>query len=273
MDLHRFEDNKNLFFDPKPHTTDFFELLIIQEGTGYIELNGLRQSIQPNSVFFISPFQKKACSISHENLVGFHLVFQNNFLADFFNDKLFAYRLQYFYNSNFPQFVCLENPDYKTLQFAFDETIKELQNYQKDSPHILRSLLYFALAKLNRLYASTYGISSDTNADSMIYRFKELMELNIRSKHTVSEYCELLNLGRHELNSMVKAHTGFTSKDLINNRLLQEIKTELRYTNKTISEIAFELNFSEPNNLTRFFKNRIGSSPSQFKTNYHNDSY
>jgi AraC family transcriptional activator of pobA len=73
------------------------------------------------------------------------------------------------------------------------------------------------------------------------------------------------------MNEMVKEHTGNTAKEIINKRLLQEVKTELRYTNKTIAEIAHALNFSEPNNLTRFFHEMEGYSPSSFRDNYQND--
>jgi len=272
MDLHKFEDNANVFFDPNPHTIDFFEVMIFENGNGQIELNGHKLDVTTNSLFFTSPFQKKSCKIDPATVRGFHLVFQNDFLSDFFDDKLFTYRLQYFFNSQYPQYLQLQNEDYDIIKLTLNEIIAEVKNYQNDSLHILRSLLYFSLAKLNRLYSKRYNISPDTQSDSTLYKFKEMLEKNIRSTHQVEEYCRFLRVSRQQLNKMVKAHTGLTSKSMINNRLLQEVKMELRYTDKTIAEIAFELNFSEPNNLTRFFKNLEGISPSDYRDNYQNDS-
>jgi len=272
MDLHKFEDNPNIFFDPKPHTIDFFEVMIFEKASGQIELNGHLLDVTNNSLFFISPFQKKSCKIDLIGVRGFHLVFQNEFLSDFFGDKLFTYRLQYFFNSQYPQYLRLRNEDYEIIRLTLNEIIDEIKNYQNDSLHILRSLLYFSLAKLNRLYSKRYDISPDTQSDSTLYKFKEMLEENIRSTHQVEKYCQLLRVSRQQLNKMVKAHTGLTSKSLINNRLLQEVKMELRYTDKTIAEIAFALNFSEPNNLTRFFKNLEGITPSVYRDNYQNDS-
>ena len=40
---------------------------------------------------------------------------------------------------------------------------------------------------------------------------------------------------------------------------------ELSYSNKTISEIADALNFSEANNLTRFFNRLEGITPSMYR--------
>jgi AraC family transcriptional activator of pobA len=272
MDLHRFEHNPNVFFDPNPHTIDFFEIMIFQKASGTIDLNGQLLEVTENSFFFICPFQKKSCHIPLEGVKGFHLVFQNDFLSDFFDDKLFAYRLQYFYNSQHPQYFRTTDEEYSIIQFAFNEIISEINNYQNDSAHIIRSLLYFSLSKLNRLYSKFYNISPDTQSHSSIHKFKELLEMNIRTIHTVNDYCILLNTDRHKLNAMIKAHTGQTTKQIINSRLLQEVKTELRYSNKTIAEISHELNFSDPNNLTRFFRKMEGISPASYRKNNQNDS-
>ena len=272
MDLHKFENNPNVFFEPAPHTTDFFEIFIFEKASGKIELNGHLLEVKENTLFFISPFQKKSCEIEIPGIKGFHLVFQSGFLSDFFNDKLFTYRLQYFYNSQYPQYLQVKTENYDVIQLALNEIISEIKKFQNDSLHIIRSLLYFSLSKLNRLFSEHYNISADTRSNSMIYKFKETLELNIRTMHSVKEYCNLLHISRHQLNTIVKKHFGNTSKEIISNRLLQEIKMELQYSNKTIAEIAHTLNFSESNNLTRFFKKLEGISPSAYRDIYQNDS-
>ena len=273
MDLHTFENNPNAFFESHPHTCDFFEIMIFEKASGTMDLNGQVLDVSGNSLFFICPFQKKSCKIPLEDVKGFHLVFQNNFLANFFDDKLFAYRLQYFYNSQQPQYLLLKNKDYDIIRFALNEIIAEINNYQNDSSHIIRSLLYFSLSKLNRLYSTFYNISPDTQSNNKIHKFKELLELNIRRAHSVNDYCDMLEVNRYKLNRLAKAQTGHSSKEMINNRLLQEVKMELRYSTKTIAEIAYDLNFSEPNNLTRFFRKMEGVSPVTYRKSAQNDSF
>jgi AraC-like DNA-binding protein len=271
MDLHKLDNNPTVFFDPNPHTCDFFEIFIFEKANGFIDVNGQVLHVTDNSFFFICPFQTKSCNIPLDGIKGFHLVFQNDFLADFFDDKLFAYRLQYFYNSQHPQYFRTTNEEYSAIQFALNEIISEIKQYQNDSKHIIRSLLYFSLSKLNRLYSKFYHISPNTQSHSSIHKFKELLELNIRSLHAVHDYCLLLNTDRHKLNKMIKAHTGQTTKQIINSRLLQEVKTELRYSQKTIAEISHSLNFSDPNNLTRFFRKMEGINPISYRKKHQND--
>lgn len=69
------------------------------------------------------------------------------------------------------------------------------------------------------------------------------------------------------MNAMVKEHTRLTPKELINKRLLQEVKMELCHSRKTIAEIAHGLHFSEPNNLTRVFRNMEGITLRRTKRN------
>ena len=273
MDLHKFETNPNVSFEASPHTTNFFEIFIFEKAKGLIQLNGHTLNIEENTFFFISPYQKKSCEIELSEIKGFHLVFQNDFLSHFFDDKLFVYRLQYFYNSKHPQYLQLTKEEYNKIQFALNEIISEINNFQNDSLHIIRSLLYFSLSKLNRLFSKHYNLSSETQVDSAIYNFKEKLELNIRKFHSVEEYCKILSISRHQLNKVVKDYFGCTSKEIIHFRLLQEIKMELCYSNKTVSEIANALNFSEANNLTRFFNRLEGITPSIYRKNYQNDSH
>ncbi|MEO0528687.1 MAG: helix-turn-helix domain-containing protein [Bacteroidota bacterium] len=272
MDLHKFETNPNAFFDPNPQTGDFFEIMMFQKAKGSIVLNGQSLKATKNSFFFICPFQKKSCHIPIESVKGFHLVFQNDFLSNFFDDKLFAFRLQYFYNSQQPQYLVLQDEEYGILKDVLNEIINEINNYQKDSPHIIRSLLYFSLSKLNRLYCQSYNISPETQSNSGIYEFKELLESHIRKIHSVGGYCDLLRIDRYKLNRIVKGHMGCSAKEIIDTRLLNEIKMELRYSDKTIAEISHALHFSEPNNLTRFFKKLEGMNPNTYRKKAQNDS-
>ena len=273
MDLHRLEDEPKPFFLPEVHTTDFFEVLIFEKGQGSIDLNGHFVELQPRTVCFLSPFQKKRCAIDIDSLKGFHLVFQNDFLSEFFEDKLFSYRMQYFYNTQHPQCVQLSETDYPLLQNICNEIVNEIEHYQNDSAHLIRSLLYFALSKLNRLYAQTYALPTESYANSVVYQFKEVLEKNFKQKHLANDYCELLHIERHKLNALTKNYLGQTVKEAIEARLLQEIRSELRYSQHTIAMIADHVGINEANNLTRFFKRMTGISPSAYRKHFQNDSF
>ena len=271
MDVRAFENITENYFLEELHTTNFFEMFVFENAQGQIDLNGHSLKVTDQTIFFISPYQKKRCSINVAGVKGFHLVFKDDFFSNFFDDKIFSYRLQFFYNSEYPQFLKLTSQEFSAIKVPLQDMVTEIKNFQNDSPHIMRSLLYFTLSKLNRLYSKQFKISSDTQSNTVVYKFKERMEEHIRQLHTVKEYAELLDISRHQLNAIAKSYFGKTAKQIIQNRLLQEIKIELQYTNKTINEIADHLNFSEANNLTRFFTKHESISPKHYRGNYQND--
>ncbi|WP_394747006.1 helix-turn-helix domain-containing protein [Spongiimicrobium salis] len=266
MDLHRFESNPNTHFQPEVHTIDFYEIMILEESKGDVYLNDHGTSLKPLTLLFASPHQKKKNNI--RDAKGFHLVFKSDFLADFFSDKLFVHRLHYFYNAVHPQFFQIRPEDYGLIKSCLHEIQEEIHQYKIDSKHIIRSLLYFVLSKLNRLYAVHYQISRDQYAHIEVYQFKEVLEKQIRNLQRVEAYTSILGTDRNRLNKLLKQYDGSTITQNIHQRLIQEIKTELLYTSKTISEIAHALNFSESNNLSRFFTQHEKMSPSQFRTKY-----
>ncbi|WP_410493305.1 helix-turn-helix domain-containing protein [Chryseobacterium sp. 3008163] len=55
-----------------------------------------------------------------------------------------------------------------------------------------------------------------------------------------------------------------TATELLKQRLLAEIKDRLVYSNKTVSEISFDLNYAEPGHMMRFFKMQTGMTTSAY---------
>lgn len=57
---------------------------------------------------------------------------------------------------------------------------------------------------------------------------------------------------------------GLSAVHLLKQRLLQEVKSDLLFTDLSVKEIAYRLHFSESNHLMRFFKQMTGQTISEF---------
>ena len=265
MDLGVFEETPDFAFTPEVHGTDFFEIMVFVKGNGTLQLDTEKIEIRDSTFLFISPYQKRSWRVDRSRIKGYFLIFEKDFLAEFFSDKLFVYRLQYFYNR---QVKTAFIPNSRLFSFEndiFAEIFHEIKNYQKDSLHLLRSIVYYVLIKLNREFCQYHQLENDTQLNNYAYLFKEALEKHIRNKQQVSEYAELLGISRVSLNAAVKQQFGVTAVEMIKDRLISEIKSELLYSTANISEISHELNFSESNNLIRLFKSRTGVSPRVFR--------
>ncbi|WP_242920228.1 helix-turn-helix domain-containing protein [Pontibacter liquoris] len=263
---------KEAYLDTEVYNTDYFEILLFRKAKGHLVLNQRKISLSDNIIIFISPFQKRQWQLDPEHLDFTFLIFQEDFLNEFFADKLFTYRLLYFYQLDYPLRMQVTAGYIQKACSTLTEIHAELREANPDSEHLIRSLLYYLLLKLNRDYAQQNNLPLDKPEHNYAYQFKKLLELHIKEKQRISEYAELLGISRITLNKAVQAQFGVAATHLLKQRLLFEIKNHLLHSDLTIIEIAHELHFSEPNHLMRFFKTQTGQTITAFLTDYQNGS-
>lgn len=264
------DEVKESYLTEETYNTDYFEIVFIKSANGSVTINQQNLQIKNNSIVFISPFQKRKWNLSEQNLEFKVLVFQEDFLNDFFADKLFTYRLLYFYQLDYPLLMQIEKSLFEKYCEQLIEIKTELTKTQTDSVHIIRSLLYYLLQKLNRQYAQDQNLPIENSGNNYAFQFKKLLEQHIKEKQRIGEYAELLSISRITLNKAVKAQFYVTASNILKQRLLFEVKNLLIHSELTINEIAHNLNFSEPNHLMRFFKSQTGKTTTEFLASYQN---
>lgn len=270
LDLGKLEESKAFFFEDTPHTVDFYELLFFQEASGTLQLDDQVIQLSNRQIVFASPYQRRIWKVDRSNIKGYYLIFENQFLEQFFADPYFVFRIQYFYNQHTPLHLSEDDVSFFNHQCAFEAMQMELADLKNDSNDFLRAFLLLILAGTNRKYAHTYGLSPDRVANTTAFQFKKLVEQRIRTLQKVGDYADLLNVSRVTINKMVKEQFRIPASQYIKTRLLTEVKRELLYTSKHVNEIAYDLNFSEPSSLIRFFKSTESRSPTEFRKAYQN---
>lgn len=264
------DEVKESYLTVEAYNTDYFEIVFITSAIGSVTINQQNFQIKDNSVVFISPFQKRKWDLVEKGLEFKILVFQEDFLNDFFADKLFTFRFLYFYQLDYPLLMEIDKNSFEKYCEQLTEIKTELIATKADSVHIIRSLLYYLLQKLNRQYAQANDLSIESSTNNYAFEFKRLLEVYIKEKQRVNDYSDLLNISRITLNKAVKTQFNVTATNLLKQRLLFEIKNLLIHSDLTISEIAHHLNFSEPNHLMRFFKSQTGKTTTEFLDGYQN---
>lgn len=105
------------------------------------------------------------------------------------------------------------------------------------------------IAKQNHLYLS----------------FCELLNNDAKVINHVAHYASLLNTSPQNLNAACKKYVKLTASEILAAHIIKEAKRLLIYTTKSISEIAFDLGFSDKSNFSKYFKRYTGLTPSEFK--------
>ena len=98
-----------------------------------------------------------------------------------------------------------------------------------------------------------------------IREFNLLVEMHYKTKHSVLEYADLMNKPAKSLTNLFALHSEKTPLKVIQDRIHIEAKRQLLFTQKIVKEIAFELGFDDIQSFSRFFKNKEGLSPKEFR--------
>ncbi|MCM1218747.1 MAG: helix-turn-helix transcriptional regulator, partial [Lachnospiraceae bacterium] len=64
---------------------------------------------------------------------------------------------------------------------------------------------------------------------------------------------------------LIKKETGKSAQEYIQLTVMSKAKELLTETDKTVSEIAYELGFNYPHHLSRVFKKVVGMTPNDYR--------
>ncbi|MDX1769121.1 MAG: helix-turn-helix domain-containing protein, partial [Arenibacter troitsensis] len=147
--------------------------------------------------------------------------------------------------------------DDKSLNFLFKSLCWEMEQVNLNQ-EALEGGLKAILAKMVK-YATLQG---GGNTD-MTVQFVNLLSENL--KNNVSFYAETLNTTSQNLNAICHKVFNKTASDVIAEYIIMEVKRQLAYTNKSISDIAYDLEFKDTSHFTKYFKRYTQLTPLQFR--------
>ena len=98
--------------------------------------------------------------------------------------------------------------------------------------------------------------------------FKEFIKLvseNHRKERRVDFYAERLFLSPKHFSTVIKKVSGKTAGQWIDDYVILEAKTLLKYSAMSIQEVAYYMYFPNPSFFGKYFRHHTGMSPSEYK--------
>ncbi|WP_346319950.1 helix-turn-helix domain-containing protein [Chitinophaga sp. YIM B06452] len=145
------------------------------------------------------------------------------------------------------------------------------QHIDKHTQSVIVSNVELLLNYCNRFYDRQFYTRAKVNAD-VVQRFERLVKeyfnqpaLIEAGLPPVSYFASRLNLSTGYLSDLLQKFTGKTTQEHIHLELVEKAKSLLWSTEKSISEIAYELGFEHPSHFAKLFKAKTGKSPSGFR--------
>lgn len=244
-------------FDPtkrytKPHRHNkYLELVYFQEGQGFHHMDDKCHTITTPIFFFIWKEQVHHWEITTVPK-GYVIIIKEEFL-DKSLDKSLALLLKKLHDLQFANV-----PEDESIDKLFEILCREKKQNSPVQKEILEGSLKALLAKIIS-FSDTVGHQSIDLAS----KFTELLEE--RPKNNVTYYADCLNTTSQNLNTMCKKQFSKTASEVIATYIVQETKRLLLYTDLSVAEIAFDLDFKDVSHFVKYFKRQIGQTPLQFK--------
>ncbi len=170
-----------------------------------------------------------------------------------------------FYGAAVTPILKLREDQIRPLQAVSEVLEKELLSKDGYQLEMLQMLLKRILILCTRYYKDLFDIKQVDDSMDLMRHYNFLVEQHFRTKHQVSDYANLLNKSPKTLANTFKKLNLKSPSRIIQERLVLEARRLLYYSDKTVSEIGYELGFEDIQSFSRFFKKECSLSPNQFR--------
>ncbi len=249
-----------------PHRHAYYTAIWVQKGRREHHIDFQTYPLTENAVFLISPGQVHQL-VPATRPQGWVIIFSPEFLQHHHISEDFIREINLFNSFE-------ERPPVQLGQEAAEKLSKILplmeDTFRSGMPFRIAALS--AYLKLFLLYCNQECVLQRPQQDPndsghrILRDFKELVTRHFRTLHKTSDYAERLHITPKYLNQVVKSLLGQTAKEVIQEKIVLNAKRELRYSAKSVKEIALELGFEDPLYFSHFFKTCTGQSPTSFRS-------
>ena len=248
----------------RPHThRDLHQLLVILEGGGEMRAENSVHAIAAPTLLIVPAGVVHAFTFQRDTR-GYVVTLAESALAELATREP-AFRA--LFEGAMP--VPLEHSAMEAHEL--EEAVVRLQReFQWAAPaHVaatearLITLLVCAVRATHQLQGTLRGTRGPRA--TLVARFRQAVEANLRAGWEVNRYAKSLGVTPARLRDACLEVTGSPPTHIVHERMILEAKRSLKYTNMTIAETAYDLGFSDPAYFSRFFSERVGVSPAEFR--------
>lgn len=245
----------------RPHKHDaYFELIYLSEGAGFHWIDTEKFQITPPVVFFLSG------QLHYWEMTAIPKGYVMLFKDDFFNSLKHSDLLNLI--STLQETVAVPLSPDDQLDHIFYEMEQEYKNPSLHSIELMQGYLQVALVRLLR-HKEQSAVQAPGTHQVVFRKFQQFLRShNPVANVKVNEAATQLGVSPQNLNAICRKASGRSASELIIEQVILEAKRYLIHSDKTISEIAFTLNFSDPSHFVKYFKKTAGETPQAFRSRH-----
>lgn len=232
-----------------------------------LSIDGHPFDITSNCLLFISEFYTKIeGNLSQARIITFDKTFVG---SDSSQNQLGNFLLLFYGNSflNGVPKITLNEEEAKEFQSLWEHLDQELMNRNNPISEALARNTFQRLMLLSQKIhlQNSFDLPIDFKDLRVIREFQYLVEMHFKELTKVSDYAKLLGITPKKISELFNCCYQFKASEVISNRRNLYAKKMLIYSDELIKNIAFDLNFSDSQSFSHFFKKHNGQTPEEFR--------
>jgi AraC family transcriptional regulator, transcriptional activator of pobA len=177
-----------------------------------------------------------------------------------------------FFSYELSESLHLSDREREIVEGCYANVISEIsQNIDKHSKKLIVANLELLLKYCSRFYDRQFITREHVN-HGLIEQFEQKINDYLWSEQLKSDglpnvayFADELHLSANYFGDLIKKETGKSALEFIHLKLLEVAKERVLDPTKSISEVSYELGFKYPQHFTRFFKQKVGVSPLEYR--------
>ena len=249
----------------RPVSLDGFAAIVMMSGEATLSINLNEYLVRPNDVVISTPEVAIHVVGYTEQATAYMIAFSKSFVNEIQIDL--ATSLPVYMRFGKDPVLHATSADVGEIRQVF-QLIKTMLRSDKERyrHEIIRTLFTTAFYIITDLNQRERPANRPKGRGELIFEeFTSLLQRYNKRERNVGFYARQLNITPKYLSSVVKEVSGRTAARWIDESVILEAKTLLKYSGMSIQEIAYSLNFSTQSFFGKYFKQHTGTSPSRYK--------
>lgn len=218
--------------------------------------------------FFISSasmFQFHSMTNSEFYMLAFNSEFLSNMNVDIRSIAHIVSQLR-----NNAHIAVLNDKSMNGVSRFFDTLLAE-HSLKEQSEYMELSLQHLFCAMIYRICDAVLGnnelpmVGVKERSSEYFERLMALLSEHYREQRNVEFYADKMNISSKHLSRVIRNFTGKSVHQWIDEFVALEIKNLLKYSNMSIQQISYHLNFPNPSFMGQYFKRITGLTPGEYK--------
>jgi len=247
-------------------------IVLVSKGEMVVTVDYLPYRVTQNMILGLThKHLLNSINVSHDAR-GYYVMFSKELLKEMF-PQLLTIPKAYLMNARLSPTTKLDPKDYILLTTIMERLRHNIRrtNHVFHRSVIMNEVGNFLMEMVNINMQIIGGVKTDykaTHNEELALKFMHLIVTHGKEWNEVSQYSTELCVTPVYLSRAIKAVSGKTVMEWINEARIAEAKILLRKPNMSIQEISEGLSFSDQSAFGKFFKKHTGVSPLEYRRRF-----